>query len=172
MRKRGPLLGALMLVMLFPAAPALAHAERVGSVPKEGARLASPPTTLRIDFSEPPIGNAEFAVMDGCGRDVVTGIEVQNLEIEAALAAGQPGRWEVQTRVVSGVDGHATSDSWTFSVQGKTDCSEEPPPAADRPPGERDSQDRGGSFPLLPFAAATLMIIVLALVFRGRGAGR
>lgn len=164
MRKRRSLLAALMIVV--DAAPALAHAERVASVPKEGARLASPPASMRIDFSEPPIGEAMFEVIDGCERNVVQDLEVQNLEITAKLASGQPGTWKVRTRVVSGVDGHATSDRWTFSVKGKADCAEEPPPVADDRPEDRPND--GGDFPILPFAAGTVLIIAVALVFRGR----
>lgn len=171
MRKRGPLLAAMIVVILLQAAPALAHAERIGSTPKEKARLGTPPDIVHIEFSEPPIGDATFIVLDGCERDVVEGIEVGDKEIDATLAAGQPGRWEVQTRVVSGVDGHATSDSWNFSVKGEPDCSDQA--ADDQPDGRAGSGDDGpegggGSFPLLAFAGGTLLVIILALAFRGR----
>lgn len=168
MRKRGPLLAVMTIVMLFQAAPALAHAERVRSSPTEGARLESPPDTVRIDFSEPPIGEASFVVTDGCDRDVVEDLEVQNLEIEASLGTGQPGRWTVQTEVVSALDGHATSDRWTFSVRGTADCVAEPTPAGIDDPALDESSDDGGSFPLLAFAAGTVLLIALALVVRGR----
>lgn len=169
MKERGPLLAALTMIMLLQAAPALAHAERIDSSPKEGARLRSAPPMMRIDFSEPPIGDANFVVTDGCDRDVVEEIDVQNMQLEATLSGGEPGRWQVETRVVSGVDGHATSDQWTFTVRGEAQCDEQPPPAAEQPPeGEGEGDQGGGSFPLLAFAAGTAVVIALALVFRGR----
>lgn len=171
MRKRGLLLAAVTMLVSMQAAPALAHAERIGSTPKEKAKVRSAPGSLRIQFSEPPIGDARFVVLDGCERDLVEDIEVSQMEIDATLAQGQPGRWQVETRVVSGVDGHATSDRWSFTVAGTADCSQTPPPGASNEQDgddEADGEGGGGSL-LLIFAAATLGVIVLALVLRGRG---
>ena len=164
---RGRILTAALTagLLLLHAAPALAHAERVRSKPDEGERVGAPPAALRIDFSEPPIGDARFVVLDGCGNDVVEEIDVQGNAIDATLREGQPGEWQVETRVVSGVDGHATSDRWTFSVRGSQDCSlqteESSPPSV----GESDDQGGDGTF-LLVFAGLTLMAIVLALALR------
>ena len=167
MSVRRVLIATLVLgVMLVHAAPASAHAERIRSKPDEGERASAPPAALRIDFSEPPIGDARFVVLDGCGNDVVQEIDVHGTTIDATLRDGQPGDWRVETRVVSGVDGHATSDSWSFSVRGAPDCSEQPdatpPPSA----GDDDDSSGGEGTFLLVFAGLTLAAIVLALALR------
>ena len=156
--------------LLAHAAPASAHAERSGSTPEEGARLAAAPGNLRITFTEPPTGDAVAEVVDGCGRDVVTGVKVQNFEIDAALVSGQPGTWTVKTNVISGVDGHPTRDRWTFDVRGKPDCSapESAPPEAAG--DEEDEDDGGGSIvPLVAILGGTLALVAVGLVLRGRG---
>ena len=154
-------------VLVLAAAPAQAHAERSASTPREGERVAAAPQSLRVTFTEPPTGDAAVEVVDGCGRNVVTGVAVQNFEITATLAEGQPGRWTVNTNVISAVDAHNTRDGWTFTVRGEADCSQEPSPA-DEAAGDEDDDGRS-AVPLIAIGAATLALISLALVLRGRG---
>lgn len=149
--------------------PALAHAERSASSPREGATSATAPEVLRLTFTEPPTGDANVAVLDGCKRDVVADVEVQNFEITATLETGQPGRWSVQTNVISAIDGHNTRDRWTFDVRGEADCSA---PETDLPDGAADDDDDGdsrSSVPLLLLGGGTLALLVLGLMLRGRG---
>lgn len=161
---------AVMAAVMAAAAPAYAHAERAASTPKEGTRVAAPPKALNVTFTEPPTGDAVVEVIDGCGRDVVADVRVQNFEITATLAEGQPGRWTVSTNVISGVDGHNTRDRWTFGVRGLPDCSaaETQAPAAG---GEDDEDEGGGSsaLPLLLVGGATLALVAVGLMLRGRG---
>lgn len=169
MRKAGLVTVALAAVLL-QAAPALAHAERSASTPKEGATVAAPPETLDITFTEPPTGDAVIEVSDGCGRDVLAGRDVQNFQITASLSEGQPGRWSVQTNVISGVDGHNTRDRWTFRVRGEADCSAPETEAPDEAAGDEDDEGGGGSaLPLLAIGGATLALIAVGLALRGRG---
>ena len=164
---RALLLG--VTIVLLQTSPALSHAERAASTPKEGATVAAPPDVLRLTFTEPPTGDAFVTVLDECGRDVVSDIEVQNFDITATLSGGQPGRWRVETNVISAVDGHNTRDRWLFDVRGAADCSAEesvPPDAA----GGDDEEDDGGGSPtvVIVLGAATLVLIALGLVIRGR----
>jgi methionine-rich copper-binding protein CopC len=161
---------AALWLVAAPAAPASAHAERSSSRPEEGAAVAAAPGKLAITFTEPPTGDAVVEVADGCGRDVVTDVDVQNFEITATLADGQPGRWTVQTNVISGIDGHNTRDRWNFSVRGEADCSapqtEAPDPGA---AGGADDEDDGGApVALLVIGAATIGLVVVGLLVRGR----
>lgn len=172
MRKAG-LVAAVLAAVFLQAAPASAHAERSASTPKEGATVAAPPKTLEITFTEPPTGDAVVEVVDGCRRDVVADVQVQNFDITADLAKGQPGDWEVRTNVISGVDGHNTRDRWSFAVRGQADCSAaktDAPEAADGP----DDEDEGGgsgALPLLVIGGATLALVAVGLVLRGRSGG-
>ncbi|HYO61330.1 MAG TPA: copper resistance protein CopC [Actinomycetota bacterium] len=166
---KGLLVVAAVAAVFACASPALAHAERSASSPKEGSRVASPPTTLAITFTEPPTGEAVVEVLDGCGNDVVADLEIQNLEITASLSEGQPGDWTVRTNVISGIDGHNTRDRWGFEVRGKADCSAAATAAPAAAPDDDEEDDGGGSaFPLVAIGAATAVLIALALVLRGR----
>lgn len=168
MRKSALVLAAIAAI-LAQAAPASAHAERSASTPKEGAAVAAPPEALNITFTEPPTGDAVVEVVDGCKRDVVADVEVQNFEITAALTGGQPGRWTVRTNVISGVDGHNTRDEWTFQVRGEPDCSAAETTAPDAAGDEGDEDDGGGSaLPLLLVVGATVALVVVGLLLRGR----
>ena len=168
MRRAALLVVVVGVGVLGQGLPARAHAERSASTPKEGAAVGTPPESLQITFTEPPTGNAVVNVLDGCKRDVVADIEVQNFEITAGLAAGQPGRWTVQTNVISGVDGHNTRDRWTFDVRGEADCTapKDDGPAAGE--DEPEEEEGGSAFPLIALGAGTLVAIALALILRGR----
>lgn len=160
----------VFVALLAQTGPAAAHAERSASTPKEGAAVAAPPKSLEITFTEPPTGDAVVEVVDGCKRDVVADVEVQNFEITAALAEGQPGRWTVQTNVISGVDGHNTRDRWTFQVRGEPDCSAAESAPPDRAAGDDDDEGGGSSsLPLLLIVGATVALVVVGLLLRGRG---
>lgn len=155
--------------LLAHAAPALAHAERSGSTPQEGTTVRAVPGELQISFTEPPTGDAVAEVLDGCGRDVVADVEVQNLELTASLDEGQPGKWTVRTNVISGIDGHNTRDRWTFTVRGEADCEA----AATEGPGatgDEDEDDGGGGsiVPLLAIVGGTLALVIVGLLLRGR----
>lgn len=168
MRRPALLAGALLFVLAW-AAPAAAHAERSSSRPEEGVTVARAPGALSITFTEPPTGDAVVEVADGCGRDVVSDVEVQNFAITASLADGQPGKWTVRTNVISGVDGHNTRDRWTFGVRGEADCSAPQTDAPDAAAGDDDDEGGGSAVPLLAIGAATVALIAIGLVLRGRG---
>ena len=162
-RHRGALASALVtaIVVLAPA-PAGAHAERVGSTPKEGAKVKAVPGELTISFSEPPTSDASLTVTDGCDRDVAGDFKISNLEMTAALSEGQPGKWKVESRVISGLDGHSTADSWTFSVKGKADCSGGGGNAAPR----RSDDDAESSLPWGLIIGITVAVVGVALAVR------
>ena len=158
--------------ILLPAATAAAHSELIGSDPKDGTTVAQPPTTLRVQYSEPPVSADQLEVQDGCRDDVVASADVEGNDIVAELAAGQPGKWKVSSSVVSGVDGHKTDDGFTFTVRGRPDCGgggggtkttePDPPPAA----GEDDSEGSSAVPLLLALGGGTLLLVLIALFLR------
>ena len=156
---------ALVLLSFVATPRAFGHAERAATTPEVGARVDEVPGTVSVSYTEPPAGNPVFHVLDGCGDDVVEDLTVQDMTIDATLAGGQPGAWKVEWRVISGVDGHDTRDSYSFKVAGKKDCSV----AAPTPPDRDDSEDGGsGAGVLLPVAIGGAALIGLALFLRGR----
>jgi len=103
-------------------------------------------------------------VEDGCGTDVVTTAEVNEKRAVAELASGEPGRWRVDYRVVSAVDGHPTDDRFSFRVAGKPDCSD--PDAA--PPPRKDAEDGSATAIIVGLGGATVLLVGVALVLRRR----
>ena len=145
-------------------APAYGHAALTGSTPKAGAKLDSVPSTVEVNYAEPPTSDSKFSVTDGCGNDVARGVEVLNQTITADVSGGQPGDWKVEWSVVSAVDGHPTKDGFSFSVDGEADCDQAQEPQDE----EDDGSDSSSSFPVLPVAVGTVLIVGLALVLRAR----
>ena len=138
--------------------------------------MASPPRKVAITLTEAPAPGTEISVIDGCRRDLVTDISRSGEVVEAALKKGQPGKWTVRFRSVSAVDGHTSRDTFDFTVTGKKDCSkpkkEEPTPE-DSIAGGEDTQvasddlpDEGSSFPIVPFAIGSVVVIAGALLLR------
>ena len=170
-RTIGRLLAALTtvaLALVAAATPALAHAERLSSDPKPGSNLNEPPQHLYVNFSEPPTGDSVAVVTDGCGNDVVGTTEVTNKTLHLTLDEGQPGRWKVETSVISGLDGHPTKDSFRFRVQGERDCSAAPDGGDDEEGGGTDTEDSGSSLPILLIAGGAVVLVGGAAAIRMR----
>ena len=154
---------AMAALVLWPSA-ASAHAELSKARPEKGARLDGAPAKIVMDFTEPPTGDAQVTVSDGCGRDVVGAVDIQQLNITVGLDGGEPGKWKVGFAVVSGLDGHPTKGSYRFAVTGTPDCGSDPSPED----GTTDEED-GGS----PVGVLLVLVglgafggVVLAMVAR------
>lgn len=150
-----------LIVVVF-SAPAFGHAALTKATPKNGAELDAVPASVVIDYAEPPTTDSKFKVIDGCGRDVARNVEILNQQITAETDSGQPGGWKVEWSVVSAVDGHLTKDGVAFNVAGEADCEQA---AADDTPTDEES---GTTFPIVPVAVATLLILGATLVVRAR----
>ena len=144
-------------------APAFAHAALSSSTPKDGARLGASPETVVVSYAEPPTNNSVFTVTDGCGDDVTGEVEILNNEIAASVNEGQPGRWAIDWRVISAVDGHPTNEGIRFRVAGEADCSQAAPETDDT-----RAPEPATSIPLVPIAAATAVILAVAVAIRLR----
>lgn len=140
--------------------PAWGHAALQDSDPRQGARLEAVPPSVIVTYAEPPTNESVFQVFDGCDRDVASDVTILNDMIEAATDSGEPGRWRVEWRVISAVDGHLTSDRVAFQVAGRADCSD----VATDVPGE--AVDEGGGLPLVPISIATIVILAAATIVR------
>ena len=162
------LFGAVAAVIL--AVPlqttAYAHAERIKSSPEEGAKLDEVPTQMAIGFSEPPTGDSNLEVTDGCGNDVIDELKVANQQVSASLTDGQPGKWNVRSSVVSGLDGHPTKDSWSFTVSGQKDCSAGGGEGGGGRAGGDEDDAEESSFPVVPVALGALAVLAVAVLLR------
>jgi methionine-rich copper-binding protein CopC len=146
------------------------HAERSASTPEAGAKLDEIPSSLHVEFTEPPTSDAVVEVLDGCGNDVVASYDVEGTAIDARLSGGVPGRWNVRLRVVSGLDGHETNDRFGFAVKGERDCAAPRPSPTGTQPGPGALAGDAPEFPVLPFVIGTAVLAGGALLLRGRRA--
>ncbi|NHC15884.1 copper resistance CopC/CopD family protein [Motilibacter deserti] len=115
-------LGLLGLAGLVGSAgPASAHARLESSAPAAGEGLASAPTEVVADFSEPvSLAPGGLRVIDGEGRSVTAGEPqvdpADATRIRVPLAGGLPdGTYLVSYRIVS-ADSHPITDGWSFTV--------------------------------------------------------
>lgn len=131
-----PALG--LLLSLLVAVPALAHADLKTSTPKDGAVLATPPTTVRLTFTEGLDAGKSSIRLSGPNGVVGTAkpakdgsavIELNNLSLV-------PGAYTVKWTSAA-PDGHIERGSISFTVSEPT-----PPPATPTPaPTEAPSAD-------------------------------
>ena len=172
MRRLTAVLVGVGLFVLVVALPALGHGDFESARPGPGSDLATPPSRLAITLTEPPAPGTVLRVFDGCGRDLVAAPSRSDRVIETRLAQGQPGRWRVQYRAISAVDGHSTRGSYRFTVRGRRDCTsakkspqisggEDTLIESDDPPEETTD------FPIVPFALGSIAVIAVAVVLRG-----
>lgn len=167
------LLSALAVVVLFPEG-ALAHGDLERSDPERGDHVRKPPKTIELDFAEPPTAESRFEVTDGCKENVPVEVGGEGPHAVLAVEKGAPGRWEVDYRTVSSIDGHLVTGSFTFHVGNKRPCDTPEPDASETvdigtgtPP---ISSDEGGGVPVVPIALAALGIMGVAWMIRRSGA--
>lgn len=112
-------MAALVAATLALASPGLAHANYVKSVPEADARLARPPTEVRVSFSERPEPRfSEIQVLDASAKRVDKG-DLTALDQTTLRVNLQPigeGGYTVAWKVLSAVDGHVTRGFFAFAV--------------------------------------------------------
>ncbi|RBI82531.1 copper resistance protein CopC [Rhodosalinus halophilus] len=108
-----PVAAALMLA----SAPLLAHSEKEGTTPADGARLTETPDMIHMVFDGPMrvtmvrLVNAEGAEMP---LERETGLE-PSLEFHAEPEPLEPGRYTVEWRGLAS-DGHPMQGSFSFEL--------------------------------------------------------
>jgi methionine-rich copper-binding protein CopC len=110
--------GALLLSPLLVATPASAHNALAGSTPAAGSTLTTAPTSVTLNFEEPPLSSGMAVVVTAPdksrvspGSPVLTGSDV--VTPLAPLTAS--GTYSVAWRVVAD-DGHPVTGTFTFTV--------------------------------------------------------
>ena len=176
MRKLIPLV--LMALALWPAA-ASAHGDISSSIPKADESLKKAPDHLIINFTEPPAKSSVVQVKDGCGTQIADSVDFEDLVAHVFTEDGQPGKWKVSYKVLSTADGHKSSGSYGFTVEGKKDCTAGGNSGGNGNGGNGTGGGTGGSnpqaggngddegsFPVVPVAIGSVGVIGLALVAR------
>jgi methionine-rich copper-binding protein CopC len=179
----------LALVALVLGGTAGAHGILHHADPAPDSRAKTIPEEVAATLTEAPVPDGKFVVVDGCGRTVNDGFEVDGVTVTAAIGDAQPGAWKVRFDFISMVDGHRYAEKYAFSVAGKMDCSppeDDEEPASDQPhddstdSGAGTDDDRGlppdgdastpasdeGSFPVVPVALGTVALVGVAILAR------
>lgn len=170
---------AIFALVLVPGS-AGGHAQKTTSDPEAGSKVGAPVDHIVINMTETPVEDAtSVEVTDGCKRILVTDMFTESKTVHINVnEPGQPGKWKVDYETLSAEDGHTSGDSFTFRVGGKKDCSTPQPspdpevsPAETSDPVGGQEDDDGGSFPMVPVAAAAIAIAGVALLARGGSKG-
>ena len=124
--------------VLLPAAPPAAHTDLVETSPAAGARLTSPPSEVRLVFTDPmspALSTIMLSVDDAKAQrlEVTSGAQPSTLVAQVPESAVEPGvrptRWLVTFRVVS-QDGHPVDGDVRFRVNGSPEPQSEAPSAS------------------------------------------
>jgi copper transport protein len=115
------------VLVVLPALPrplgpvVAAHSQLVSSIPGAGQAVDTPPTELRLQFSESiAAGYTSFDVLDGTGKTLIlTAGHVDATDdhlLVGALPALGRDTYTVDWRALSAADGHVTEGALTFAV--------------------------------------------------------
>ena len=112
------LVGIGLGVDVVTARPASAHASLTTTTPADGARVATAPDQVSLDFNESVSLGAGYArVLDGAGERVDTGAaEVRDGTLTVPLRPGLPDAGYVVTWRVVSADSHPISGAFSFVV--------------------------------------------------------
>ena len=160
---------AFLIAMLLAPAGASAHGDVTTTAPAAGGRVKQPPTGISISFSEPPTQDSKYTVVDGCGNDVLAGVEGKGTDKTLVVSGGKPGKWKVSYNVISATDGHSSSDRFAFTVAGKKECGGPPGTGEESPEiGEAappiSPDDEPASFPVVPVAIGGAIVVAAIAV--------
>lgn len=123
-RRLATLVAAVLVTVLAlaaSAAPASAHALLSSSTPADGASVDTPPTEVRLTFTETPDqALAVVHVLDASGKQVeadkVRSVPGEPYQLRVALNPLDKGTYTLTWRMTSSVDGHTTAGSIAFGV--------------------------------------------------------
>ena len=168
-----------LLVLPLGQGVAYAHGDISSSNPEADSSVKKAPGHLIINFTESPTKSSVVKVKDGCGTEIVDNLDFSQKTAHVFVEDGRPGKWKVSYKVLSADDGHRTSGSYGFTVNGKEDCASdggnssggnnngsEGGPGDQAAGGPGNEEDDESSFPVVPIAIGSVGVIGLALIAR------
>lgn len=134
---------AVVVIGLF-AGPASAHAAYKDSDPPDESSVSSPPSSVWAEFTEPVTMDSYLSISDPCGARVDNGdSQVTGARITVSMNGTAAGTYTVSFSVISAVDGHPTTGSFTFTSTGGESCAGEEPPSEEAEPAPRQDEPAG-----------------------------
>ena len=189
MRRLATSLFALVLLAVIAVAfPSLASAHDVlqKATPADGTTLATMPSTVSLQFAEPPLAIGTQVIVKGPTGDVAAGkptIE-GNSVVQAVSPAAPAGSYTVTYRATSG-DGHPVTGTFSFKASSGRDGSTAAatPPTSTTPATGATSTAAGASasatsavanegssvVPVLLSVVGVLVVIAIGAFFVVRG---
>lgn len=144
---------ATLWLLLFPAAPAGAHANLRASQPAGGSAVEEAPEQVTISFTEPPDPALTSVKVTGASGSFEDGpprvAEGDNLTVVVDLKDLPKGSYTVSWRTVSTADGHSSAGAFAFGVG--------------EPPGEVAAEESAQTASRLPLAVSR-WVLYLGLV--------
>jgi copper transport protein len=111
------ILGCAIVLLLFTAPPAGAHAVLETSTPRWGAVLGAGPHEITLVYDEDVVPRyAQVAVMTPGGQELAGPAHVSGSVVTVPLRAGGKGSWTVRWKMVAAADGHVTQGAFSFGV--------------------------------------------------------
>lgn len=127
--------GTALALALFLPSPAAAHAAYDGSNPPDKGTVSAPPSEVWAEFTEPPADGSTLQIVDPCGERVDAGdYRYFAYRLTVSMSSDKAGRYSAHWRVISDLDSHPTSGTFTFTSTGGESC-----------PGESDEKSGGGN---------------------------
>lgn len=135
-----PVLLALALLVAIVVVPdvASAHAAYKSSEPADQATVASPPSRVTAEFTEPLAGGSFLRITDACQDRVDSGdVSIVGYEMSVSMSGSRSGRYVVFYRAHSRLDPHVVEGTFTFTATSGSSCPSDedaPAPADDSAP--------------------------------------
>ncbi len=103
--------------LCLAAAPLLAHSEKEGTTPANGAQLSETPEMIHMVFNDPMrVTMVRLLNVDGADMPLERGTGLEpSLEFHAVPATLMPGSYTVEWRGLAS-DGHAMQGSFSFEI--------------------------------------------------------
>lgn len=162
-----------VLAAVAVAAPASAHNSLVGSDPKDGARLAKAPASVRLTFlSRLDPRTTKVTVTGPDGRSASGGAPAfDRAKVAVPLEPGAAGRYTVGYEVASG-DGHPVKGKIQFTLTVGATPSASPSPSLSSTPSPSApvavslapvaAEEEDGGTPWWPWALAAAGVLIVA----------
>lgn len=127
--------GVLLVALLAPGAGA--HAAYKYSDPDNKSSVSAPPSSVWAEFTEPPAPSSYLRVYDPCGRRVDNDdSQSTGYRVTVSMDGSAAGLYRVDWAVLSTLDGHPTSGTFTFTASSGDAC-----PGA--PEGDEPNESEG-----------------------------
>lgn len=147
-RRLAPWLVALSILasnLLFTTT-AFAHAAYKDSSPQDEATVASPPSSVWAEYTEPLQDGSNMEIYDPCGQRVDhDDTQITGYRMTVSMTGERSGTYSVSWVAASAVDPHVTRGTFTFTVTDGPACETAPAPSEEESEQEETREESASS---------------------------